>query len=248
MGLAFYAHSLSFSSLLSYFCCLLCIAYACIYDYINSIVGTCQALVQRESFIFCHYLWNRWDRGSGVFSVATTKCTGLIQPWSNFGLLFCLLVNFFKTAADLLQVTIAVIAWLESRFLVTLTRLDSRWERWWLASSHVFHRMTRVRVIFAKSQSLWSTNPVCLHTKKWLFFGPVMIKIGANFLFWLSSRSILCPKGQVFITCTAEVSIDRIRIGYPAGYLRFFWIKSGFGYLFLKKLNQNRTRIFVWFL
>jgi len=25
------------------------------------------------------------------------------------------------------------------------------------------------------------------------------------------------------------------RIGYPAGYLRFFWIRIGFGYLFLKK-------------
>ena len=113
-----------------------------------------------------------------------------------------------------------VIAWLESmtrlepQFLVTLTRLESRWGRWWLDSSHVFHRMTRldsshnqwlearVRIIFAKSQSLWSTNPVCLHTKKWSLFGPVMIKIGANFLFWLSSRVILYPKGQVFITCT----------------------------------------------
>ena len=61
---------------------------------------------------------------------------------------------------------------------------------------------TRVRAIFAKSQSLWSTNPVCLHTMKWSFFGPVMIKIGENFLFWLSSRVMLYPKGQVMITCT----------------------------------------------
>jgi len=60
----------------SYFYCLLCIAYACINGYINSIVGTCQALVQRESFIFCHYLLNSWDRGVDVFSVATTKCIG----------------------------------------------------------------------------------------------------------------------------------------------------------------------------
>ena len=90
-----------------------------------------------------------------------------------------------------------VIAWLESmtrpesRFLVTLTRLKSL-------------SMTLVRVIFAKSQSPRSTNPVCWHTKKWSFFGPVMIKISANFLFWLSSRVILglYPKGQVFITCT----------------------------------------------
>ena len=111
-----------------------------------------------------------------------------------------------------------------------MTRLKSRF--WWLDSSrvmlrkiisrldssHVFHRMTRidsshnqwletrVRVIFAKSQSLWSTTPVCLHAKKWSFFGPVMIKNGANFLFWLSSCAILYPKGQVFITC-AEVDL-----------------------------------------
>ena len=30
-----------------------------------------------------------------------------------------------------------VIAWLESRFLMTLTRLESRWERWWLDSTRV---------------------------------------------------------------------------------------------------------------
>jgi len=29
-----------------------------------------------------------------------------------------------------------------------------------------------------------------------------MIKIGANFLFWLSSRVMLYPKCEVFITCT----------------------------------------------
>jgi len=93
----------------SHFYCLLCIAYACIYGYINSIVGTCQAMVQRESFIFCHYLWNSWNRGLDVFSVATTKCTGLIKPWSNFGLFFFLTCQFFTTAADLLQVSIAFV-------------------------------------------------------------------------------------------------------------------------------------------
>jgi len=40
----------------SYLYCLLCIAYACMYGYINSIVGTCQALVQRESFILFIFL------------------------------------------------------------------------------------------------------------------------------------------------------------------------------------------------
>jgi len=31
--------------------------------------------------------------------------------------------------------------------------------------------------------------------------------------------------------CLSEVSMDRIRIGYPAGYLRFFRIRIEFGYL-----------------
>ena len=103
---------------------------------------------------------------------------------------------------------------LEPWFLVTLTRITLRKMVTRLASSHVFHRMTRldlshnqwletrVRVIFAESQSLWSTNPVRLHAKKWSFFGPVMIKIGPNFLLWVSSRVILYPKGQAFIICT----------------------------------------------
>jgi len=54
--------------------------------------------------------------------------------------------------------------------------------------------MTRVRVIFAKSQPLID--------KPSLFAYKEMIKIAANFLLWLSSRVILYPKGQVFITCT----------------------------------------------
>ena len=93
----------------SYFFCLLCIVYACMYGYINSIVGTFQAMIQRESFIFCHYFWNSWDRGLDVFSVATKKCTGLTKAWSNFGLIFVLLVSLFTTAVDLLQVTIAFV-------------------------------------------------------------------------------------------------------------------------------------------
>ena len=80
---------------------------------------------------------------------------------------------------------------------VTLRKMVTR-----LESHFSQNDLTRVSVIFAKSQSLWSTNPVSLHTKKWSFFGPVVIKIAANFLFWLSSRVILYPKGQVFITCT----------------------------------------------
>jgi len=33
--------------------------------------------------------------------------------------------------------------------------------------------------------------------------------------------------------------MDRIRIGYPAGYLRFFWIRIGFGYLYSKKIGSG---------
>jgi len=101
---------------------------------------------------------------------------------------------------------------LESRFLVTRTRLESRWERWWiestrvtfftecLVSSHNQWLNTRVRVIFTKSLSLWSwwANPVRLDTKKWAYFAWVMFKIGANFLFPLSSRAILPFKDQVY--------------------------------------------------
>jgi len=56
---------------------------------------------------------------------------------------------------------------------------------------------TRVRVIFTKYLRSWRTNPVRLHTKKWEFFASVMIKIGGNFLFSLSSVSMLHFKDQV---------------------------------------------------
>jgi len=41
------------------------------------------------------------------------------------------------------------------------------------------------------------------------------------------------------------VIIDRIRIGYPARYLPFFGLRIAFGYIFLKKLDQDRISIFV---
>jgi len=41
-------------------------------------------------FYFWHYLRINWHRGFDVFSMATTKYTGLMKPWSNLGLLFCL--------------------------------------------------------------------------------------------------------------------------------------------------------------
>ena len=36
------------------------------------------------------------------------------------------------------------------------------------------------------------------------------------------------------------MSMERIRIVYPAGYLRLFWIRIGFGYLFLKKIRSGQ--------
>ena len=102
---------------------------------------------------------------------------------------------------------------LGSQYLVTRTRFESRCEKWWLDSSHIFHRMTRldsihshwleirVRFIFQKSMSPCWTIPLRLHTKKRGFFASVMIKIGANFLFCLSSRSMLHFKDCVFPTC-----------------------------------------------
>ena len=103
----------------------------------------------------------------------------------------------------------SVIAWLES-----MTWLDSSHDFWWLGfdlshverngdsarvtfftewldSSHSQWLETRVRVIFTKCLSSWWTYPVRLHGKKWGFFASVMIKIGGNFLFWLSSCDVL---------------------------------------------------------
>ena len=112
-----------------------------------------------------------------------------------------------------------MIAWLES-----WTRLDSSHYLWrlgldsshvekngdstrvtfftkWLDSSHSQWLATRVRVIFTISLSSWWTNPVRLHTKKWAFYASVMIKIGANFLFCLSSCGMLYFKDEVFLPC-----------------------------------------------
>jgi len=36
--------------------------------------------------------------------------------------------------------------------------------------------------------------------------------------------------------------MGRIRIGYPAGYVRVFWIRIGFGYSFLKKIRSGQDQ------
>jgi len=48
------------------------------------------------------------------------------------------------------------------------------------------------------------------------------------------------------VTLVAEVSMERVRIGYPAGYLRFFWIRIGFGYSFLKKIGSGQDQDIGW--
>ena len=128
----------------------------------------------------------------------TTCCRN--SKWLNFFSIWC--VYFF-----------AMITWLEA-----VTRLETRWEKWWpdwtrvkfftewFDSSHNQWFETRVRVIFTKSLSSWLTNPVRLYTKEWAFFASVMITISATFLFWLSSRAMLPFKDQMSPTCT-EVNL-----------------------------------------
>jgi len=53
-------------------------------------------------------------------------------------------------------------------------------------------------------------------------------------------------KKETHNTCTTEVSMDKIRIGYPAGYLRFFRIRIGFGYLLLKKIGSGQEQDTCW--
>ena len=36
--------------------------------------------------------------------------------------------------------------------------------------------------------------------------------------------------------------MDRVRIGYPAGYLRFFWIRIGFEYSFVKTIGSGQDQ------
>ena len=124
----------------------------------------------------------------------------------------------------------AVIAWLESLFLVTRTRIESRWEKWWLDSSHVFLIMTRL-----ESQSMTRDSSQGNFYKIYEFLmdktssfahnemsicASVMIKIVANFLFWVSSRAMLHFQDQVSLTCT-EADLR----------LCFHWGVSGASYI-----------------
>jgi len=102
------------------------------------------------------------------------------------------------------------------------TRLDSSHDFWWLGldSSHVEKNGDSTQVTyfteclesshnqwlesesFLQNLSLWWANTVCLHTNKWAFFALVILNIGANFLFPLSSRAMLPFKVQVSPTIT----------------------------------------------
>ena len=104
-----------------------------------------------------------------------------------------------------------VIAWLESRFLVTRTRLESRWEKWWLhltrvtfftdwLESQTMTRDSNQSHFYKISEFLMGKSTSFAHNEISIF--SMMIKIGANFLFCLSSRSALHFKEQVFPTRT----------------------------------------------
>jgi len=107
---------------------------------------------------------------------------------------------------------------LESWFVVTRTRLESRWEKWW--------PKTRVRVLFTISLSSWWTNSVRLHTKKWAFYASVMINIGANFLFCLFSCAMLHFKDQVSPPCV-EVDL-RLCFHWEVGRAQYIGTLSWF--------------------
>ena len=76
----------------------------------------------------------------------------------------------------------------------------------------------------------WEINFTCV------FFALATINRYILFVHWHLATQL----ASFYQRCTAEVSVDRIRIGYPVGYLRFFWIRIGFGYLFLKKFGSGQ--------
>jgi len=67
----------------------------------------------------------------------------------------------------------------------------------------------------------------------WLFFSRDV---------WQPWHHDFSPLISVECGYVVEVSMDRIRIGYPAGYFLFVWIRIGFGYLFLKKIGSGQDQ------
>jgi len=109
----------------------------------------------------------------------------------------------------------------------------------WLDSSHNQWLKTRVRVIFTKFLSLGWTNPIRLHTKKWAFCASVMMKIGKNFQFWLStSRTMLQFKDQVFSTCT-EVDL-RFCFHWGVSWVQYIDTSSWINVVFSYRVHSNR--------
>jgi len=96
---------------------------------------------------------------------------------------------------------LAVGAWLvpmtrlESRFLVALTRLESHWKKWWLDSSHVFHKMTRPEshsmTHFYKISEFLMDKPSSFAHKEMRIFCFSDDQHWGNFLFWLFSCAML---------------------------------------------------------
>jgi len=103
--------------------------------------------------------------------------------------------------------------------------------------------MTRVRVIFTKSLEFLMDKPTSFAHKEMSIFSSVMIKIGANFLFCLSSRSMLHFKDQGSSTCT---EID-LRLCFHRGVSRaqYFdtssWFNVIFAYLHIVIIAVGRS-------
>ena len=124
----------------------------------------------------------------------------LLTTWFSWISSQCLSVpaNLFPATTLTLPRTSAVIAWLES-----MTRLESRSSQ--NGSTRVTVNDSRLESeSFLHNLSFWRTNPSRLRTKKWASFASVMIKIGGNFPFCLSSRAMLHFKDQVSPTCMEE--------------------------------------------
>jgi len=94
----------------------------------------------------------------------------------------------------------------------------------WLESSHNQWVVTRVSHFYKISEPLMD-KPSWFAHKKWEFFASEMIKIGDNFLFWLSSRAVLYFKDQVSPTCT-EVDLKGL-LSFRGQQRCWTWSVSG---------------------
>ena len=122
-----------------------------------------------------------------------------LPVWANTRLVWSAYGLHTIMPTELSHVITLVIAWfesmtrLESRFLVT--RLESRWEKRWLDSSHVFHKMTRARLESESFlQNLWvphgQTQFVCTQRNEHVLFQ-----------WWSKLEEIFCFACLVVLCC-----------------------------------------------